>query len=235
MEYLGPFYLGPNDTVNNGIYTGNARELAKAIPDESVDLVFTDPPYPRQFLPLYGWLAAEAERMLRPGGFVLAMCGGMHLDSIYAAFAKTGLTYHWQYNIHLTGQYTGCVWVRGNNQVPIITRTRPVLAYCSGEGLPRCATLDLVRGSGTDKLYHEWGQDEQSTRYYIDCFSKQGGVVLDPFCGGGTTPAMARYLGRRYLCFEIDGEVAAVARERVRRVPMPLFVPKPEQAALWTT
>ena len=37
---LGPYLLGPNDTPENGIYTGDARELAKAIPDESVDLIF---------------------------------------------------------------------------------------------------------------------------------------------------------------------------------------------------
>ena len=235
IDRLGGLLFGPNDWAENGIYVGDARERCKVIPDNSVDLIFTDPPYPRQFLPLYEWLATEAERMLKPGGFVLAMAGGMHLDRIYAAFAKTELTYHWQYNIHLTGQYTGCVWVRGNNQVPIITRTRPVLAYCKGEGLPRCATLDLVRGSGADKIYHEWGQDGQSTRYYIDCFTKQGDVVLDPFCGGGTTPAMARILGRRYLAFEIDAEVAQTARDRVRDTQPPLFVPEPEQAALWTS
>ena len=28
---LGPYELGPNDTPENGIYTGDARELARAI------------------------------------------------------------------------------------------------------------------------------------------------------------------------------------------------------------
>ena len=41
---LGPFELGYNDT-NQGIYTGDARELCEEIPSESIDLIFTDPVY----------------------------------------------------------------------------------------------------------------------------------------------------------------------------------------------
>ena len=47
------------------------------IADNSIDLIFTDPPYPREYLPCYDWLAKESMRVLKPGGFVLAMCGGM--------------------------------------------------------------------------------------------------------------------------------------------------------------
>ena len=45
MTTLGPYDL-------NTIITGDARELAKAIPDESVDLIFTDPVYDRRGLSL---------------------------------------------------------------------------------------------------------------------------------------------------------------------------------------
>jgi DNA modification methylase len=44
---LGPYKLGFNSDENVGIYTGDARELSRAIPDESVDLIFTDPVYDR--------------------------------------------------------------------------------------------------------------------------------------------------------------------------------------------
>jgi predicted methyltransferase len=40
------------------------------ISDESSDLIFTDPPYLREHLHLYDWLAREASRMLKPGGFL---------------------------------------------------------------------------------------------------------------------------------------------------------------------
>ena len=41
----------------NEIITGDARELAKDIPDNSIDLIFTDPPYAKEYIPLYGWLS----------------------------------------------------------------------------------------------------------------------------------------------------------------------------------
>ena len=40
-------------------------------------------------------------------------------------------------------------------------------------------------------------------------------LVLDPFCGSGTTCVAAKQLGRRYIGIEIDPKWARVARERV--------------------
>lgn len=53
----------------NQIITGDARELAKQIPDESVDMVFTDPVY--ENIDDYRWLAETAARVLKPGGACL--------------------------------------------------------------------------------------------------------------------------------------------------------------------
>jgi len=77
---LGQYELGPNDTPENGIYCGDARELAKAIPDESVDLTLTSPPYDN--LRTYGksfsadtfdWhpIIAELYRVTKLGGVVV--------------------------------------------------------------------------------------------------------------------------------------------------------------------
>lgn len=38
--------------------------------------------------------------------------------------------------------------------------------------------------------------------------SKEGDIVFDPFCGVGTTPLVAKMLGRRYLGIEINAEFA---------------------------
>lgn len=42
-----------------------------------------------------------------------------------------------------------------------------------------------------------------------------GGVVLDPFCGAGTTGVAALRLGRRFLGVEINPEYAEMARRRI--------------------
>ena len=46
------------------------------IPANSVDMIFTDPPYVKDLFECYHWLADEAARVLKPGGFLAAMCGG---------------------------------------------------------------------------------------------------------------------------------------------------------------
>ncbi len=229
----GLYLCGPNDTPRNGIYTGDATQLSRFIPDESVDLIFTDPPYSTKSLHLYQWLAQETIRVLKPGGFILAMCGGLNLDKIYAMFAAIpGLRYYWQYNIHLAGSKAAVVWPGGNKHVPIVTRTRAVLAYSKGKAYSRCATLDLVQGTTADKRYHIWGQEERTTRYYIDCFSEVGDLVWDPFCGGGTTVAMCKLIDRRWLAFESDPRVTEIARDRVENIIAPLLALQAEQLAL---
>jgi hypothetical protein len=228
---LGPYLLGPNDTPENGIYCGDARELAKEIPDESVDLIFTDPPYPREFLPLYGWLAEEAARILKPSGFLLVMCGQLYLNQIFRMFDEH-LTYFWKYEVGLSGWESGIVWPFGNNSVTIVVRSKPLLAYSKGKVLPRTSTVSLFYGDGGDKRFHKWGQDVVSARYYIDCFSSPGDVVFDSFMGGGTTGAACVVIDRAFLGFDDDMDTVITARGRVRDTQPPLFVPKPQQTEM---
>lgn len=211
----------------NAIVTGDARELAKALPDASVDLIFTDPPYLRDFLPLYGWLATEAARVLKPGGFVLAYAGNVWKAEIMRYFADVpGLTYFWDFVAMHSGM-GAIVWNRR-----VVARHKSILSFVKGEGRPRCNVLGVWTGSGADKRYHTWGQDESTARYYIDCFSAVGDIVLDPFCGGGTTPAMARLLDRQYLAFELDPAMAEKARVRLATVQPLLFPPELGQERL---
>lgn len=81
IDRLGPYLLGPNDDENCGIYTGDARELAREIPDESVDLIFTDPVYDR--IDDYKWLAETAARVLNATGHLLAWQGQPWLPDTY--------------------------------------------------------------------------------------------------------------------------------------------------------
>lgn len=51
--------------------------------------------------------------------------------------------------------------------------------------------------------------------YLITLGSRPNDVILDPFCGSGTTCLAAKMLGRRYLGIELNAEYAALAKARV--------------------
>src|SRR4029078_8944545 len=54
--------------------------------------------------------------------------------------------------------------------------------------------------------------------------SRPDDLVLDPFNGTGTTGAVAKHLGRRYIGIERDPAYAAAAEKRIASVP-PLQTP----------
>ncbi len=49
----------------------------------------------------------------------------------------------------------------------------------------------------------------------IKLFSYAGDLVVDPFCGSGTTCVAARRLGRHYAGFDISPEYCALAEKRL--------------------
>lgn len=61
---------------------------------------------------------------------------------------------------------------------------------------------------------HEAEFPEELASRVIRLFSPAKGVVLDPFVGSGTTTAVARKHGRRWLGIELDERYAEMARER---------------------
>jgi DNA modification methylase len=61
---------------------------------------------------------------------------------------------------------------------------------------------------------HEAEFPEELARRVIRLFSPPGGLVLDPFVGTGTTTAVAKSLGRRWVGVDIDPEYVLMARER---------------------
>ena len=61
---------------------------------------------------------------------------------------------------------------------------------------------------------HEAEFPEQLAERIIRLFSPEGGVIVDPFLGSGTSTAVAKRLKRTWLGIESDGHYARIARER---------------------
>jgi site-specific DNA-methyltransferase (adenine-specific) len=52
----------------------------------------------------------------------------------------------------------------------------------------------------------------------VECFSRPGDLVLDPFSGSGSTAVAAALTGRRYLGIELEARYCAVAERRLEGV-----------------
>jgi len=175
-----------------------------------VDIIITDPPYPREYLPLYGDLATFAADVLRPGGMLLAMAGQSYLPEVIAQMCIP-LTYHWTIAYLTPGGQSPQVWPRKVN-----TFWKPVLVFVKGQytgdwfgDVCKSAVND------NDKRYHGWGQSESGMGDIIERFTQPGWTVLDPFCGGGTTGMAALALGRRFIGGEIDKSIVEIAAGRL--------------------
>jgi len=80
--------------------------------------------------------------------------------------------------------------------------------------LPICAGAERVKGADGAKAHPTQKPEALLYRILLAC-TKPGDVVLDPFFGTGTTGAVARRLGRRWIGIERESAYVKVARERI--------------------
>jgi modification methylase len=80
--------------------------------------------------------------------------------------------------------------------------------------LPICAGSERVKGADGSKAHPTQKPEALLYRILLAC-TKPGDIVLDPFFGTGTTGAIARRLGRRWIGIEREPAYVKVARERI--------------------
>ena len=185
-----------------------------------MDFVLTDPPYlvnyrDRQGRSLAGdntgqWLKpafAEIFRVLKPGRFCVSFYGWKRWTSSSPpggrqAFRPVG---------HL-------VWVKryASSEAFWPTSTsRPICWPRATAAHGRAPLPDVLDWQYTGNRLHPTQKPVPSLKPVIEAFTRPGEVVLDPFCGSGSTLLAAKILGRRYIGIELDAEYAKTARGRL--------------------
>jgi modification methylase len=83
--------------------------------------------------------------------------------------------------------------------------------------IPLCGGAERLKGDDGRKA-HPTQKPEALLHRVVLASTRAGDTVLDPFFGTGTTGAVARRLGRRFIGIERDGDYAALARARCAAV-----------------
>src|SRR5271169_3947313 len=146
------------------------------IKSNSIDVIITDPPYPKEFLYLYEDLSKFASSVLKEGGSLICMVGQTYLPE-YIQALQVAMNYYW-IGCYLTPGQSPNLWHKRVN-----TQWKPILWFVKGKYKGDCVN-DIFRSDRNDKNYHMWGQSEAGMADLIDKFSNPGDLILDPFLGG---------------------------------------------------
>lgn len=116
------------------------------------------------------------------------------------------------------GNVSNCETRSGREQRRTLSKKRVVKEYSR-----RFNVWEVARG--LNKTKHPAVFPERLANDHILSLSNKGDVVLDPFCGSGTTAKMAMLTGRKFIGFEISAEYCDIAEKRIASVgkDIPLF------------
>ncbi|HMF96093.1 MAG TPA: site-specific DNA-methyltransferase [Vicinamibacterales bacterium] len=204
-----------DDTL--GVFHLDCQALAAShLEPDSVDLVFTDPPYHDTTLDLYVDLGTIAARVLKDGGSLITYIAHHRLPEIVAMLQAAGLTFFWPLAI----TYDSPSPKARMREYGIVVEWKPLLWFVKGRF--RCRddmrwVADRVVSPDREKRFHPWQQGIAPATYYIEALTRPGELVVDPFCGGGTTAVAAAHTRRRWITGDVDERAVWIARERIRQ------------------
>ena len=183
----------------------------------------------------HGWLA-ECQRVLKPNGTLWVIGSYHNIFRVGAVLQDLG---YWILNDvvwrktnpmpnfrgrRFANAHETLIWASPNADAKGYTFNYEALKELN-DGLQMRSDWTLPICTGQERLKNDKGEKAHPTQKpeallhrVLLASSEEGDLVLDPFFGTGTTGAVAKRLGRRYLGIERERDYIAVARERIRRV-----------------
>lgn len=209
----------------NTLYVGDCLELMQELPDKSVDFCFADPPY--------GINKAEWDCEYKKG---------FELELLRISKNGTAITCG-QENIadciySLSTEYKGVLCARNKNGMTYnkIGFGNWIPVICAGNVRRGQDFIEFtINGEMPD---HPSPKPYDFMRKIILRFTNPNDLILDPFCGSGTTCVAAKMLGRRYIGIDIEPKYIEIAQKRLDAVQPDLFIDvqeheKPENLELF--
>lgn len=220
----------------------NCLEVMKNMPDESIDLIVTDPPYPTTARGNAGnsggmlqkdinkkgkvfaynsidckEYAPEFYRVLKDGSHCYVMTNHVNLIHMLNTFTKNGFRF-----------IKSLIWDKGNKIMGqyYMSQFEYILFFRKGKGvrINNCGTSDIIsvpnkKQKGEDgKNLHDTEKPVGLMDVIIGNSSKEGELVLDPFMGIGAAGVSAVNLNRNFIGIELDEKYFNIAKERLEDV-----------------
>jgi site-specific DNA-methyltransferase (adenine-specific) len=242
----------PSEHLNR-LFTQSSEDMHQ-LPDYSVHLMVTSPPYNAQKDYDQDLSIAEYRQMLRNTfleTYRVLVTGGRACINIANLGRKPYLPLHafiiedmldigfvmrgeiiWDKGSSASSSTAWGTWLSAVN--PVLRDVHEYILVFSKESFSRRVDpgdstierddfLELTKSVwsfpavSARKIGHPAPFPEELPRRLIQLYTFAGDVVLDPFCGSGTTCVAAKRLDRRYVGYDIHDEYLQLAQERLDR------------------
>ncbi len=195
----------------NQIICGDCLEVMRDWPDSCVDLVLTDPPYGIGWDTNYSRFSrgikdkasiANDQKPFDPTPFLrfpeIIMFGANHFaEKLYPA--------------------SWLIWDKRNADGTSFLSDGEVAWWSRGRGV-YIKSISGQRHRSTAGGLHPTQKPVELMAWMLEKSSNPGGLVIDPFCGSGTTCVAAKMLGRNYIGIDISEDYCEIARLRLKAV-----------------
>lgn len=204
----------------NAVVQGDCVAVMRTMESASVDFILTDPPYICRYKSRDGqtianddrddWLApafAEMHRVLKPGSLCLSFYGWNAADKFIGAWRAAG--FRMVGHIIFTKRYASS---------SRFVQSKHEQAYLLAKGEPArpLKPIDDVRDwHYTGNRLHPTQKPIKVLQPLIEAFCPSRGLVLDPFCGSGSTLVAAQSCGRAFAGIELNSDHCETAGMRV--------------------
>lgn len=234
-----------NELFLNKIIQDDCLNVLKSVEDKSIDLVVTDPPYGIDFHSNHAKTDEHRTRVKTING--IANDSGDNtqflsdvIDELQRVMKDNTHIYwftRWDRVVHqlpLLQQYfnmkNAIVWDKGNwsmgdlrgayaGQYELILfgqKGRRLLNEV--DGIKRHPDILHFNRVPASKLLHSHEKPESLIELLIRKSSTTGETVIDPFCGSGTTAAVAKRLGLNFITSDLDSHNVDIANKRLLEV-----------------
>jgi adenine-specific DNA-methyltransferase len=204
----------------NTVLQGDCIAVMDRLPKASVDLVLTDPPYLVNYRDRAGrriandqddgWVNPAFERiawLMKDEAFLVSFYGWHVVDTFMAAWRAAGLT-----------PVAHLVFPKRYRSSVGAFEARHEQAYVLAKGRKRQVARpipDVLPWAYTGNRLHPTQKPIEALSPIIEALTMPGQLVLDPFCGSGSTLVAAQALGRDCLGIELDPGHARTAQRRI--------------------